>query len=351
MVYKWQHARGKINQADKKAIKPGAGRKTLHAELEQQVHDQAMQARREGICVTLAGIAQSMRMAVQDPFFKASSGWIKGYKKRHPCKLRVPTVMIPASKWEDSTATERVSSSDAEKIKSFFEYKRGLEAKHSYSSDRIINMDETPVYFNNPTRRTLHYGSSKEPVAVKVMEGNQRARVTVMLTCTENGRLLKPCIVEASKSKAACTDAGSTRYEREGGVSCWKQENNTVNSSIMVDWIDNWLAPMYSWRAKGERVMLIMDSFRGHKTTEVKEACKRHDIDICMIPGGCTKYLQPLDLTVNRSYKCRLKDGYARMMKKYTGVIDKSRKESASKINLIALTANVIQAAKAVSCN
>ncbi len=160
---------------------------------------------------------------------------------------------------------------------------------------------------------------------------------------------MKPCIVEASKSKAACTDAGSTRYEREGGVSCWKQENNTVNSSIMVDWIDNWLAPIYSWRAKGERVMLIMDSFRGHKTTQVKEACKRHEIDICMIPGGCTKYLQPLDLTVNRSYKCRLKDGYARMMKNYTGVIDKSRKQSASKINLIALTANVIQAAEAVT--
>mgnify|MGYP002810379139 CR=1 FL=1 len=61
MDYKWQHARGKINQADKKAIKPGAGRKTLHEELEQQVHDQAIQARREGICVTLAGIALSMR--------------------------------------------------------------------------------------------------------------------------------------------------------------------------------------------------------------------------------------------------------------------------------------------------
>jgi hypothetical protein len=181
------------------------------------------------------------------------------------------------------------------------------------------------------------------------MEGSQRARVTVMLTCTRAGDLLSPCIFEASKSKAACADAGSTRYEREGGVSCWKQENNTVNSSIMVDWIDNWLAPLYSWREQGERIMLVMDSFRGHKTTEVKEACKRNQIDICMIPGGCTKYLQPLDLTVNRSYKCRLKDGYARMMKSYTGLIDKSKKESANKINLVALTANVVQSATSVT--
>jgi hypothetical protein len=35
--------------------------------------------------------------------------------------------------------------------------------------DRIINMDETPVYFNNPSRRTVHYGSSNDPVAVKIM--------------------------------------------------------------------------------------------------------------------------------------------------------------------------------------
>jgi hypothetical protein len=55
-----------------------------------------------------------------------------------------------------------------------------------------------------------------------------------------------------------------------------------------------------------------------------------------------------LDLTVYRSYKCRLKDGYAMMMKTYTGVIDKSRKQSVSKINFIDLTANVIQSAKAV---
>jgi hypothetical protein len=51
----------------------------------------------------------------------------------------------------------------------------------------IINMDETPVYFNNPSKKTIHYGLTKDPVAVKVMEGNQRARVTVMLTCTRAG--------------------------------------------------------------------------------------------------------------------------------------------------------------------
>jgi hypothetical protein len=233
-----------------------------------------------------------------------------------------------------------------EKIKAFFDFKRGLEEKHGYTRSRIINMDETPVYFNNPTRRTVHYGSSDDPVAVKIMEGNHRARVTVMLTCTADGKVLKPCVIEASKSKAACKDAGSTRYDGERGISCWKQENNTVNSLIMVDWIDNWLAPQFS---HNDRILLVMDSAPGHKTVQVKEACKRNNIDICMIPGGCTKYLQPLDLTVNKSFKARLKNGYSRMMKLYSGVIDKSKKESANKINMKELLANVSESADNVT--
>jgi hypothetical protein len=80
--------------------------KSQHAAQEQLVHEQAMQSRKDGICVTLAGISQDMRIAVGDALFKASSGWIKGYKRRHPCKLRVPTVMIPASKWIDGAESD-----------------------------------------------------------------------------------------------------------------------------------------------------------------------------------------------------------------------------------------------------
>jgi hypothetical protein len=45
MVYKWNYSKDKINQAGKKAVKPGAGRKTMHPEIEQLVHEQAMKSR------------------------------------------------------------------------------------------------------------------------------------------------------------------------------------------------------------------------------------------------------------------------------------------------------------------
>ena len=114
----------------------------------------------------------------------------------------------------------------------------------------------------------------------------------------------------------------------------------------MVDWIDNWLAPRYAQaRAKGQRLLLIIDSAPGHKTTQVKEACKRNHIDLCMIPGGCTKYLQPLDLTVNRSFKCRLRDGFAKSMLKY----DASTHKTVSKYNMRELVGNVVDAVNGVT--
>ncbi len=57
-----------------------------------------------------------------------------------------------------------------------------------------------------------------------------------------------------------------------------------------------------------------MDSAPGHKTELVKQVCKKHNFDVAMIPGGMTKDLQPLDISVNRSFKTKLKERYTRAL-------------------------------------
>jgi hypothetical protein len=49
--------------------------------------------------------------------------------------------MIPASKWAD-TIDQDIPIKMKEKIKAFFDFKRGLEEEHGYTRSRIINMDE-----------------------------------------------------------------------------------------------------------------------------------------------------------------------------------------------------------------
>jgi hypothetical protein len=82
------------------------------------------------------------------------------------------------------------------------------------------------------------------------------------------------------------------------GICVYKQANKNMNGNIMCSYIENVLAPCFE---RKERKLLIMDSAPGHKTELVKQVCKKHNFDVAMIPGGMTKYLQPLDISVNRS--------------------------------------------------
>jgi hypothetical protein len=47
------------------------------------------------------------------------------------------------------------------------------------------------------------------------------------------------------------------------------------------------------------RSMLILDSFCGHTTEEVKKILKSRNTDQVIIPGGLTSMLQPLDVCIN----------------------------------------------------
>ena len=89
--------------------------------------------------------------------------------------------------------------------------------------------------------------------------------------------------------------------------------------------------------------MLIMDSHRAHKTAQVKELLRKHKFDLVI-----TKYLQPLDLTVNRSFKCKLKNRYIEAIKQELGE-QLVPGTSASRVRLSVLFDDVIGSAKEIS--
>jgi hypothetical protein len=101
------------------------------------------------------------------------------------------------------------------------------------------------------------------------------------LAVNQAGQVLPPTVIVKSQSKAAKEAPGNTRT-KIGDVYQYKQVNKTMTSHIMVDYIRNVLSPCYSIN---ERKLLIMDCAPGHKTDQVKRACRELNFDICMIPG------------------------------------------------------------------
>lgn len=56
-----------------------------------------------------------------------------------------------------------------------------------------------------------------------------------------------------------------------------------------------------------KKALLVLDSMRAHITDSVKAAIKRTNSVPAVIPGGTTKYLQPLDISVNCAFKVALR--------------------------------------------
>jgi hypothetical protein len=55
--------------------------------------------------------------------------------------------------------------------------------------------------------------------------------------------------------------------------------------------------------------MLVLDSFKGHLTQQVKEEIRKANTDL-VIPGGMTSQLQVLDVVINRPFKDHLRQVY-----------------------------------------
>ena len=61
----------------------------------------------------------------------------------------------------------------------------------------VFNMDETPGYFDLPSKRTLAPVGSRGVELIST--GNEKSRYTIVVTCSQDGTMLKPMIIFKGK--------------------------------------------------------------------------------------------------------------------------------------------------------
>ena len=111
--------------------------------------------------------------------------------------------------------------------------------------------------------------------------GNEKSRVTVMLTCLADGTKLPPYVILKRKTLP--------KYPMPAGIIVRVQEKGWMESRLVVDW----LKVVWARRPGGRRRnMLVLDAFRGHVTDEVKKQVKELNGDLVIIPGGMISQLQ-----------------------------------------------------------
>ena len=61
---------------------------------------------------------------------------------------------------------------------------------------------------------------------------------------------------------------------------------------------------------KSQKVICIIDVFRGQMGKEFLSAMKENDVLVAFVPANCTDRLRPMDLSVQKAVKDRLKDKF-----------------------------------------
>ena len=179
-----------------------------------------------------------------------------------------------------------------DKVVNFHTYVINLRKKHGYELSQIINMDETPMFFDMPGNRTVNK-SGERTVFVKTT-GHVKQHFTVVLACCADGNKLKPLVIFKRKTLP--------KVKFQSGVFVHVHPKGWMDEQGTRLWIDN----VYTQRQGGvlpKKSLLVWDMFQAHLVDPVKSALKSECADIAVIPRGLTSVLQPLDVSVNKPFK------------------------------------------------
>ncbi|CAI7933670.1 unnamed protein product [Closterium sp. NIES-54] len=96
-----------------------------------------------------------------------------------------------------------------------------------------------------------------------------------------------------------------TPPRRNSDVVVGCQANGWMEATGVIQWLDEGVVPFLKpkFGVQSRSAMLVLDSYRGHLTKEVKARFAVLNIVPTVIPAGCTADVQPLDVSVNKSFK------------------------------------------------
>ncbi|KAK7096455.1 hypothetical protein V1264_016230 [Littorina saxatilis] len=295
MIRRWRKQRGELVKC-KKSTKAFRGCKARWPQLENEMEDWVNTQRADGrgvstVQLRLKARTIATRLKIDD--FKGGQSWCCRFLRRKGLSLRART-----------TLCQQLPPDFQEKMMSFRNYAQEQVAENLIGPQNIINMDEVPLTFDLPLTRTVNK-KGESSVALKTT-GHEKTHFTCVLSCTASGEKLPPMVIfkRITMPKEKFPKGIVVQVNKKG----WMDEKM----------MDTWLTECYGKRPGGffrrTKALLVMDSMRAHITEKVKKSITATNSIIAIIPGGTTKYLQPLDISVNRPFKVVMRDEWERWM-------------------------------------
>lgn len=212
----------------------------------------------------------------------ASDKWLQGFLRRHQLSLRTPTV---------STSKLYPLAELQPMLLNFWQSVLCARQTFGIGAKYIGNMDEVPIYFEMPPRKVINKRGAKT-VVVKT-SGDSRKRITVVLAVTADGTKLPPMIIFKGLTKRSIKDVVLSSKQAHIAF----QDNAWNTAELTRVWFDK----IWYKHVGNNHNLLVWDEFKGHVQCEF--ANKDNITHRVLVPPSCTPVVQPLDVSINKSYK------------------------------------------------
>ena len=174
-----------------------------------------------------------------------------------------------------------------------------LVTENKIPHEMIINFDQTPIQYVPSSRYTMApTGSSK----VSINGAADKKALTVLATVTMSGDISPFQMIYKG-----LTDRSLPKAPRPDSFHLVANANHWSNEDTMLQYVDYIIKPYVTAQREihGAEIpcLLIYDQFKAHLTESFTEKVRELNSRIVMIPPNLTDYLQPLDLSVNKSLK------------------------------------------------
>lgn len=192
-------------------------------------------------------------------------------------------------------------------------FKEICDKRNINNNSKIYNMDETGIVMDTKSQKVF---APKKLKRLKNRSSGNKEQVSVINCISADGQNYPPFLIfKGTYILSKWAEEAPNDYVFRASPSGWS------SNQICTEWAEKIMSMIYE--KEKEWKLLIVDGHGSHLTLKFLDLCEKYHFDLLCLPSNTTHLLQPLDLSVFRSFKEAWKENARKFLKLNGGNLKK----------------------------